>query len=40
MRPAGGIVIRETFIHVSRGLMLEANYYTDKPVSSGEVLAR
>jgi len=40
MRPAGGIVIRETFIRVSRGFTLKTEDYIDKPIRPDELLAR
>ena len=40
MRPAGGIVIHETFIRVSSGFTLKAEDYIDKPVRPEELLAR
>lgn len=40
MRPVGGLIIRETFIHVSRGFTLEAEDYINKPIRPNKLLAR
>ncbi len=40
MRPVGGIIIRETFIHISRGLVLKSEYYIDKPIRPDGLLGR